>query len=213
MRTRPIPFYRSWDFWLLIGLLILINYPVFFGENTNRWAFYPNLVKQGEWWRVFTSFFAHITWYHLFLDGLPFFLVYLSLDEKRIFCRLFYVVLAGTGSLLAGIWFSPQVQAVGLRGLSGITYGITTIGILEMVFRKERTDKIIGLVFLLFMLSMVTYEILTKKFLFSSLLFGMVGTPILVCHAGGMAGAIIAFILVQSGKNPRATMLSRVFAL
>lgn len=191
------PFCCGWDFWLLLGLLVLINYPVFSGGNTDRWAFYPPLVKQGEWWRVITSFFAHVTWYHLLLDSLPFFLIYLSLDEKRTFYRLFYVVLAGTGSLLAGIWFSPQVQAVGLRGLSGITYGITTIGILEMVFRKERTDRIIGLVFLLVMLSMVTHEILTKKFLFSFLLFGMVGTPILVCHAGGMAGAIIAFIIAR----------------
>jgi membrane associated rhomboid family serine protease len=197
---RNKPFYRSWDFWLLAGLLLLINYPLFFGGNTTRWAFYPALVKQGEWWRVLTGLFAHITWYHLLLDGLPFFLVYLSLDEKRIFCRLFYVIAAGAGSLLAGIWFSPLVSEVGLRGLSGVTYGITALGALEMVFRenKDKTDQIIGAALFLFMLLMVVSEIITGKFLFSFLLFGMVGTPILVCHAGGIAGSVTAYALVKA---------------
>ena len=194
------PFYRCWDFWLLTGLLLLINYPLFFGGNTTRWAFYPGLVKQGEWWRVLTGLFAHVTWYHLFLDGLPFFLVYLSLDEKRISRRLFYVILTGAGSLLAGIWFSPLVPEVGLRGLSGITYGITALGALEMVFRekKDKTDKIIGAAVFSFLLIMVAYETFTGKFPFSFLLFGMVGTPILVCHAGGIAGSVIAYAIVKA---------------
>ena len=194
------PFYRCWDFWLLVGLLLLTNYPLFFGGNTTRWAFYPGLVKQGEWWRVLTGLFAHVTWYHLLLDGLPFFLVYLSLDEKRILCRLFYVMMAGTGSLLAGIWFSPLVPEVGLRGLSGITYGITALGALEMVFheKKDKTDKIIGAVIFAFLILMVASETITGKFLFSFLLFGMVGTPILVCHAGGIAGSVIAYAVVKT---------------
>lgn len=195
------PFYRCWDFWLLTGLFLLINYSLFFGGNTTRWAFYPSLVRQGEWWRVFTGLFAHISWYHLLLDGLPFFLVYLSLDEKRILYRLLYFIMAGAGSLLAGIWFSPLVPEVGLRGLSGITYGITALGALEMVFhekKKDKTDKIIGVAVLTFLLIMVAYETTTGKFLFSFLLFGMVGTPILVCHAGGIAGAIIAYAIVKA---------------
>ena len=197
---RNKPFYRCWDFWLLVGLLLLTNYPLFFGGNTTRWAFYPGLVKQGEWWRVLTGLFAHVTWYHLFLDGLPFFLVYLSLDEKRISRRLFYVILTGAGSLLAGIWFSPLVPEVGLRGLSGITYGITALGALEMVFRekKDKTDKIIGAAVFSFLLIMVAYETVTGKFLFSFLLFGMVGTPILVCHAGGIAGSVIAYASLKA---------------
>ncbi|MFH2068517.1 MAG: rhomboid family intramembrane serine protease [Candidatus Omnitrophota bacterium] len=196
---RNKPFYRCWDFWLLVGLLLFTNYPLFFGGKTTRWAFYPALVKQGEWWRVFTGLFAHVTWYHLFLDSLPFFLVYLSLDEKRIFYRLFYVILAGAGSLLAGIWFSPLVPEVGLRGLSGITYGIAALGALEMVFRakKDKIDKTIGAAVFLFLLLIVAYETITGKFPFSFLLFGMVGTPILVCHAGGIVGSVIAYIVVK----------------
>lgn len=197
---RNKPFYLCWDFWLLAGFLLRINYPLFFGGNTNRWAFYPILVKQGEWWLVFTGLLAHVTWYHLLLDGLPFFLVYLSLDEKRIFIRLFYVILAGAGSLLAGIWFSPLVPTVGLRGLSGITYGITALGALEMIFRekKDKTDRIIGVAVFVFLLLMVVFETATGKFLFSFLLFGMVGTPILVCHAGGIAGSVIAYALAKT---------------
>lgn len=195
--VRNKPFYRCWDFWLLLGLLVLVNYPLILDGNTDRWAFYPGPVKEGEWWRIITCFFAHITWYHLILDGLPFFLVYLSLDEKRLFQRFFYVISAAAGSLLAGIWFSPQVQVAGLRGFSGITYGITTIGILELVFRKERTDKIVGSTFLFLMFLLVGYEVLTGKFLFDFLLFGMVGTPILVCHAGGISGAVLAYFLIK----------------
>ncbi|MBU2496069.1 MAG: rhomboid family intramembrane serine protease [Candidatus Omnitrophota bacterium] len=197
---RNKPFYRGWDFYLLASLLLLTNYPLFFGGNTTRWAFYPGLVKQGEWWRVFTGLLTHVSWYHLLLDGLPFFLVYLSLDEKRIFCRLFYIILAGAGSLLAGIWFSPLVPKVGLRGLSGITYGIAALGALEMVFRakKDKTDSIIGAAVFSFLLLLVAYETLTGKFPFGFLLFGMVGTPILVCHAGGIAGSVIAYAVVKT---------------
>ena len=196
---RNKPFYRCWDFWLLTGLLLLTNYPLFFGGNTIRWAFYPNLVKQGEWWLIFTGLLTHVSWYHFLLDGLPFFLVYLSLDEKRIFHRLFYVIWAGAGSLLAGIWFAPLVAEVGLRGLSGITYGITALGALEMVFRekKDKTDRIIGAAVFAFLLIMVAFETITGKFPFSFLLFGMMGTPILVCHAGGIAGSILAYTLVK----------------
>jgi hypothetical protein len=113
---------------------------------------------------------------------------------------LFYVIFAGAGSLLAGIWFSPLVPEVGLRGLSGITYGITALGALEMIFheKKDKTDKTIGAVVFAFLLIMVAYETITGKFLFSFLLFGMVGTPILVCHAGGIAGSVIAYAAVRT---------------
>jgi len=53
---RNKPFFRCWDFWLLIGLLALVNYPLILGGNTDRWAFYPGPVKEGEWWRIITCF-------------------------------------------------------------------------------------------------------------------------------------------------------------
>jgi rhomboid family GlyGly-CTERM serine protease len=186
----------------LIFILLLTNLPLFYGGNTDILAFYPALVKQGKWWLIFTSQFAHITWYHLLLDGIPFLLLYCTLYEKVPFKRLLYVFFAGIGSILASSFFSKDIAEHGLRGLSGITYGIMAVSSLEMITEKEsdKTKKIIGTSILLLLLGLIAYELLTGKFPFEFLLFNMVGKPILVCHAGGVIGALVAFLVLRIPK-------------
>jgi rhomboid family GlyGly-CTERM serine protease len=192
-------FQYNWDLWFLISILLVINFPLFYGANTDRLALYPALVQQGQWWLIFTSQFAHITWYHLLLDGVPFFLVYGTLDEKSLFRRLLYVFFAGIGSILAASLFSKDIAEYGLRGLSGITYGIMAVSSLEMITGKghDRTRKIVGASVLLLLLGLIIYELLTGKFPFEFLLFNMVGKPILICHAGGIIGAIASFLILR----------------
>ncbi len=207
MRNRLYKiFLTNWDSWLLIAILLLINTPLFYGGNTDRWAFYPSLLHQGKWWVIFTSQFAHITWYHLLLDGIPFVLVYLTLDEKKPFKKLFFVFFAGIGSILAAFLFSKNIVALhGLRGLSGITYGIMAVSSLEMIAGKDKTKKTAGISVLILLLILIAYETITGKFPFNFFLFGMVGTPILICHAGGTAGALLAFLTLRLPRKSSAS--------
>jgi rhomboid family GlyGly-CTERM serine protease len=191
-------FYRKWDFWFFLILILVFSCPLFWGGDTKRWSLYPQLVKEGEWWRFFTHLFTHVTWYHLLLDSLPFFILYCTLEEKKLSYRLFYVFFSGIGSAFAAIWFSSDIQEFGLRGLSGITYGIMAISALEMIARRgqKKEQKIIGICVLGFLVLMIIWELFTGKFPFEFLLFNMVGKPILVCHAGGVCGAILAYLFL-----------------
>jgi len=199
MRNRYIRNFLAFpDIWLLTAVLLFINAPLFYGGNTDRFAFYPSLLQQGKWWLLLTSQFAHVTWYHLLLDGIPFFLIYCTLDEKKVLKRLLYLLFAGAGSILAAFLFSRDIVDMhGLRGLSGITYGIMAVSSMEMITGKDKQKKTIGVIILILLLGLIAYELFSGKFPFEFLLFGMVGTPVLACHAGGTAGALLAFLILK----------------
>lgn len=197
--------FRRWDVLLLIFILLLINLPLFYGGNTDKWAFYPTLVWQGQWWLLFTSQFAHRTWYHLLLDIFPFFLIYCTLEERRPKMGLLYVFFAGLGSILAASLFSKDIAKYGLRGFSGVTYGIMVLSASEMIFKKDndKTRKIIGTSILILLLALIAYELFTGKFPFEFLLFNMLGKPILVCHAGGVVGTFLLFFILRTNRFKR----------
>jgi len=81
-RTRGL--IRSyWDIWIVAAAVVVANLRLPAGGSTDNLALVPAKVAAGEWWRLLTHPFAHITVYHLLLDGVPFFLLYPFLDEKR----------------------------------------------------------------------------------------------------------------------------------
>jgi len=186
-----------WDVWLIAAVLAGVNLPLLFGAGTGRYALIPSAVGSGEWWRLVTHPFAHITWYHLLLDGLPFFLIYPFLDEKKPFRHLVYVVASAAGAGWAG-WAVPAVAESGFRGLSGVTYGVMAVAALEMATSRAgmRSQRVAGAVVLALLVAMVGGELITGRFPFEFLLFGMVGKPVLVCHAGGIIGALTAHLFL-----------------
>jgi len=187
--------------WFLAIIFLVINLPLFYGANTDRFAFYPDLIKQGKWWLIFTSQFAHITWYHFLLDVVPFFLVFSTLNEKLPIKRLVYVIFAGTGTILAAILFA-NISEYGLSGFSGITYGIIGISSLEMIMEKgaDKIKKTIGVVAFTSLVALIAYELITGKFPFNFLLFDMVGNPVFVGHLGGVVGALLIFLILRIPK-------------
>ena len=96
-------------------------------------VFVPQAVQAGEWWRLFTHPFVHVTWYHLLLDGAAFLALYHSLIEASTVRRLIYVFAAGAGSLLVSWAAAPGISASGLCGLSGIAHGLMAVSALELI--------------------------------------------------------------------------------
>ena len=92
-------------------------------------------VRAGEWWRLVTYPFVHVSWYHLLLDAAAFFTAYVELRHRRGLERLGFVAAAGAGGLLAAWWLAPIVFTRGLCGLSGVAHGLT-VGQLERVGQR-----------------------------------------------------------------------------
>lgn len=63
-------------------LLIVFSGAMLFGSAIGTTIFQPEAVRGGEWWRVLTHPFVHVTWYHLLLDASAFFLLYNGLSKS-----------------------------------------------------------------------------------------------------------------------------------
>jgi rhomboid family GlyGly-CTERM serine protease len=193
---------RRLEWVVLIGALCLANFPMFKGELASEWIFMPGRVLEGEWWRVLTHAFVHVSPYHLLLDASAFFILYYGLTEKSLFKRTSYLVGGAMGSLIAAVCAAPAVATIGLCGLSGVAHGLMAVSAIEYVSatqgQKNKRPAIIGGLFLLLVVGKSVIEAITGNVVFSSMHLGNIGIPIAVCHAGGALGALLIYVATNS---------------
>ena len=187
-----------------IALIIaLLNLPLLAGKFSTEFIFHPGAVEAGEWWRLFTHPFVHVSWYHLMLDVAAFFLAYVELRERPFSRRVLVVLAAGGGSLIAALLFSPAVQTLGLCGLSGIAHGLTAVVSLENLRRE--TDRLVrsgAVACFIVVVGKCLVEAITGHVVFESWHLGSLGTPVAVCHAGGVLGALSAWLYFDLRSRP-----------
>lgn len=179
---------------LFAGLLLLLNLPWGGIPAAARWASHPASIVAGDWWRLLTGPFAHLSVYHLLLDGAAFLSLYAMLGGWRLAQRLGFVVAAQVGSLLAAVAAAPgSLNTLGLCGLSGIAHGLMGIVLLEALERHRGDRAVRGTVMALFagLVLKCMAEAISGQVFFASLHLGSVGTPIAACHAGGLLGALV----------------------
>ncbi len=176
-------------FWT--GMLFIVNFPLFFGDVRSQLIFFPDNVLAGQWWRIVTHPFVHLSWYHLLLDGLAFIMLYLLLEEHRNVVRLFYSITAGLGALIFGLMLEPAIYQRGLCGLSGIAHGLMAISAAEMLSHKKQRS--LGLFCLGIVVVKCIYELYTGHVFLQSLHLGQTGHPLAASHAGGVLGGLFAF--------------------
>jgi rhomboid family GlyGly-CTERM serine protease len=177
--------------------IAIFSGPALFGIVWQDMMFHPSAVRAGEWWRLVTHPFVHITWYHLLLDASAFLLLYHGLIESSRARRLLYVIGSGVGSLAFAWIASPMIFTVGLCGLSGMAHGLMAVSAVEMMTgrRHDSAEWRIGAATLLVVVAKAAYEAVTGKILFAFLYFGMVGDPVTASHAGGIIGALTVMFL------------------
>lgn len=187
------------DLALIFTLIVFLNRHLV-GIGTGLPAiFTPGAATSGEWWRLFTHPFVHVSWYHLTLDAGGFLLLYTGLAETRIRAKaMLCAVCAGT-SLAAAMVFSPALEAAGLCGLSGIAHGLMAFQGIEMM--RDPRDRRVGLASLVIVSGKGFYELLTGRVLFDFLHFGMYGTPLAACHFGGVVGGVLAGVVASHRKR------------
>ena len=187
-----------WELAAFFLLVAMFNLPLFTVAFSTPFTFHPDAVRAGEWWRLFTHPFVHVSWYHLALDALAFFLAYTELKHWRFLGRVCVVAAAGAGSLLAALAASPLVATYGLCGLSGIAHGLTAVAGLEMLYRsKDKASQWAGLLCFAAVTGKGLLELVTGQVLFASWHLGWLGTPIAACHAGGVLGATLTWLILQ----------------
>ncbi|GBC62424.1 rhombosortase [Desulfonema ishimotonii] len=203
MRTGGMAaiFRQQPDLWGLFFMLAVANFHIITGNfgHSLPLIFLPDAVLSGQWYRLLTYPFVHISWYHMLLDAGAFFLLYTGLKETRIPVKLLYVGVCSAFSLLFAICCSPMIGTLGLCGLSGIAHGLMAISALEMTGEPEHYHA--GLISLLAVTGKSLYEIISGNVLFGFLQLGLCGTPMAACHFGGVIGGVLIFGMMGKREN------------
>jgi len=177
-------------------VLAVLNLPLLWGRVAESFVFRPDAVTDGQWWRLVLHPFVHASWYHLLLDAGTFLMLYEALHSPSWKRRLGYVFFAGLGSLSFAWWFSPSISAHGLCGLSGVAHGLMAVSGLEMmtIGSRDTVQKRLGLGLLLMVAGKAAWEWITGISFLGLFHFGLMGTPLVACHAGGVVGGVVGFM-------------------
>lgn len=194
-----------WEVFVVGVFLLLVNLSLVNGRPAVNLAYQEAAVRAGEWWRLFTFPFVHVSLYNLLLDGIAFIMLYLGLEEESALRRLSYVVFSIAGSLIFPLLTSAQIEKTGLCGLSGCAHGLMAISGLELIRRHSKGDALYktGILTISVILVKSTIEAVTGDVIFSWFHFGDIGTPVAESHLGGALGGILAFILLKNGGKRR----------
>jgi rhomboid family GlyGly-CTERM serine protease len=180
-------------------VLLLLNFPLLLGTVPTSLVFTPASLRGGEWWRLFTHPFVHVSWYHLLLDAGAFIALYESLRDTSTWRRLGYVVAAALGSLGISWLVTPTFAQTGLCGLSGVAHGLMAVTGLELMASQtiSPAERRVGLLAFLFLVAKAAWEVVTGTAFLSFLHFGLMGLPVAVSHAGGILGAVGLFAVTR----------------
>jgi rhomboid family GlyGly-CTERM serine protease len=175
----------------LLLLLVLCNAGLLWGQLAEPLVFYPG----GEFWRIFTHAFTHVSGYHFLIDASLFLWLYHSLETERLGFRLTYLF-ASLFCSLAGACFHPEISTIGFCGLSGVAHGILAVRCLECLPRKG-LSRIVGASALTLLFAKVLAEVALQQVVFGGAHPGYIGTPLVGCHLGGMLGGLGSYLLLR----------------
>jgi len=191
---------NHWQLWIWILILAVVNWPLWRGQVRSSLLFLPDAVHDGQWWRIISYPWVHLSWYHLLLDAGGFLLLWNGLEEKSLPVRLLYGMGAGAGSLLLALVAEPSISFRGLSGLSGIAHGLMAVSALEML--RHPGQRRWGWSALILVAGKSAYELWTGRVFFEFMHMGLCGQPLAACHAGGVIGGLLVFALVQLIRTP-----------
>ncbi len=218
---------NRWDIALVAALLAAFNLDALGGWQTERlWAFWPERVADGEWWRLLTHAWVHLSPYHLAVDGLAVMML-IGLAGHSFLQRWTALQLCALGSVGLAWLLAPATAEIGLCGLSGVAHGLTVLAAFE-TFRgglapKSRThpapvrssaftrsgsfpapsfERRLAVGMALAVTAKAALETILGHALLEGWHLGSVGTPIPAGHLGGViAGWLIASWRWRNAKS------------
>ena len=187
------------------GILLILNAPMLVGSCWSSMTFEKALVLEGEWWRLLTHPFVHVSWYHLLLDATAFLTLYASLLDKSFIRRSSYIIAGAAGSLIVSCTaFTRPDQS--LCGLSGIAHGLMAVSALEMITQSsaDSATRRVGWFSFMLCVGKAAFEAITGKMFFQFLQFGLLGEPVAISHAGGIVGSITVWMWFKTQRRSAA---------
>jgi rhomboid family GlyGly-CTERM serine protease len=191
--SRPLSAVLIW-----LAVLGLANASLLWsGVPATALMFDATAVASGQWWRLLTWPWVHVSGYHLLIDGLTFVLLYQGLHTRRLTCLLWTAI----GSLVVPLLFSTDIYTYGLCGLSGVAHGLMAVSCLELM--QSRDSRVVGGVFLAVLVAKTVWEVATGSVVFHSLHLGDIGHPVVTTHLGGLLGGVAAFVVISVTQKHR----------
>ncbi len=196
-----------------LTLVLLANGHLFQGQLPNLLNYDHGKVIAGEWWRILTYSFAHVSWYHLVLDVSATLLLWQEVNHLATKTKLALVAYISMMVLSISVLFSPYLVTTGLCGLSGLAHGLGVFtGLLKMKkgFGAKTARSSLGYSGLLLSGAIIIkciYEVYYRQVLFGNFHLLDLGFPIVHAHLGGAVGGLSFFLLLylkdwKGEKNP-----------
>ncbi len=192
-----------------IFMLAVCNLHLLTAGSAAALSFSPAAVMSGEWWRIITHPFVHVSCYHLALDAAAVAILWREIDIPSPAVKFFAACWCGAGSLVAALLFSPDIGRYGLCGLSGTAHGLMLflglhwIGTAETFHGHGRLIRIMGGVLLSGIVVLKSlFEVTAGHVIWVSMHGGNIGVPIVESHLGGVVGGIIGFLFSRLSNWP-----------
>ena len=201
-RTRTLGFVG------FVTVIALCNLHLVIGTDPTILVFKIEKVANGDWWRIITHPFVHVSWYHLLLDCAALLLLWRELRLRSVLYKLLVAASCATASLLFSLLTSSAITQYGLCGFSGTAHGLTLfLGIywLAEAARYEKTSRLLlslsGMLLVMASLGKSAIEVITGNVIFSPVHMGNLGIPIVESHLGGVIGGIGAALIWLAVKK------------
>ena len=194
------------EIWIYIACIVWANLGLLNGSVATAGYYYPDKVLNGEFYRLLTHPFVHVSWYHLLLDGSAFLMLYAMLKETSLVRRTMYLLGAHIGCLIGVTLTLPIHNSIGYAGLSGIAHGLMAVWALECLQTKEKNTVTVGWITFGLVLGKAIYEALSSHMLFSLIHTSLIGQPVAISHLGGILGATLAFGLCRGHHRIKGSL-------
>ena len=188
---------KRWEIWIYGACIAIANLSLLNGSVATGGYYYPDRVIAGEFYRLLTHPFVHVSGYHLLLDGSAFLMLYAMLKESSLVRRTLYLLGAHIGCVIGVTMVLPLHDSIGYAGLSGIAHGLMAVWALECLQSKERDIVIVGWMTFGMVLGKALYEAFSSQMLFSFMHNSLIGQPISVSHLSGILGGVLSFGLLK----------------
>lgn len=189
----------------IMGFALIVsvcNLHLLFGAAPSLLVFDLDQVAHGEWWRIITHPFVHVSWYHLVLDYTAVLVLWNELRLLPLLHKFMAAASCAAASLIFSLLTTEALTKYGLCGFSGTAHGLTLfLGVYWLtearLFRKsERRLRVVsGVLLVCGSLGKSIVEAATGSVMFLNLHRGNLGIPIVESHLGGIIGGLAAALI------------------
>lgn len=145
-------FFSAWWFSLLVLVVILTT--AAFGESvTQALSLKRSAIDNGEWWRIITSQFVHLSTNHTLMNATGYIILCFGFRKEVTATEEMITLFISTIGVGLGLyWFNPEIAWY--VGLSGAIYGL----LVSNVMIGAKKTPYLSAFFLFFVVTKIVYE-------------------------------------------------------